>query len=100
MQTPRIRTSHSGEPMQAESLLEYNWLHEHRQELYERYGECIVLLYQQRVLGHGSSLGAAMEEAEANLDPQIREVIHPVIGFVYPSSRPTGRYRLSPKSET
>jgi hypothetical protein len=90
-----IRTAHKGEALSPGLLAEYDWLHENRQALYEQYGECCVLVYQQQVIGHGQNLDAALAEAEAKLSHSIAEEIHPIIGLIYPAHRPPNRYFVS-----
>jgi hypothetical protein len=70
-----------GEKLPENIFSDFEWLGEHRVDLYEKYGEAVLVVYQQQILGVGKSRAEALENAEANL-PDAPEVITPVIKFV------------------
>ena len=77
METPRIKTSHQGE-VAPNIYDDFTWIHDHRPELLDQYGTCVILVYQRAVVGTGKTLQEAEEDAERRLptdSPQITPVI-------------------------
>jgi hypothetical protein len=88
METPHIKTSHRGE-VAPNVYSDFTWIHEHRPELLEKYGSCIILVYQRTVVGTGETLREAEEDAERRLPPGSGQIT-PVIEFLsrqHPFSR-------------
>ncbi len=74
MNTSRIRTSHAYGETPANTFSDFEWVREHRGELLEQYGECIILVYEKEVIGIGDTIQEAEENAERNLSPDVEEV--------------------------
>ena len=74
MSSPRIRVSHAKGEVYPNVWSDFDWVHEHRKELLEKYGEGFVLVYQKEVIGFGKTLKEAEEDAERNLPPEVAEV--------------------------
>jgi hypothetical protein len=53
---------------------DFRWVREHERELLEKYGECSIIVYQQKVIGVGESYEAAVADAERNLLSDTEEV--------------------------
>jgi hypothetical protein len=80
----RIRTGHKPGEAAPNTWGDFDWARANRMELLETYGEGIVLIFEQQVVGKGKSLPEAIEDAEQHLAPEV-ESITPVIFFVsYP----------------
>ena len=72
--TIRIRTSHAYGEVYPNVFNDFDWVRERREELLEKYGECVVLVYQQKVIGIGKTQKEAIEDAERNLPPAVTQV--------------------------
>jgi hypothetical protein len=66
------------EPIPSNMPADYQWLKENRDSLVEKYGACLIVVYQQKVLGTGDTYAEAIASAETNL-PETPEIITPVI---------------------
>jgi hypothetical protein len=42
--------------------------------LLEKYGECSIIVYEQKVIGVGDTYDEALADAERNLPPEIKEI--------------------------
>jgi hypothetical protein len=85
------------EPMPANMLTDFDWVKSNRDNLLEKYGSCIVVVYEQALLGVGDTYLEAIANAEKNL-PDNPEIITPVVkGISYTSAR---LRRLPKKVET
>jgi hypothetical protein len=81
MSSPRIRTSHAYGEVYPNVWSDFDWVHDHRKELLEKYGEGVVLVYQREVIGFGNTLDEAEEDAERRLPPDVTEVT-PIIQYL------------------
>jgi len=72
---------------------DFRWVGEHRKELLEKYGTCVILVYQHKVVGKGKTLQEAIDDAERNLPPEIAQIT-PIIEFLRPRSP---FFRIRPK---
>jgi tetrahydromethanopterin S-methyltransferase subunit H len=72
--TSRIRMGHPHGQTPPNVYADFDWIRRHEKELVEQYGECSIIVYQQRVLGTGATYAAALEDAERNLPPDMGEV--------------------------
>jgi hypothetical protein len=75
---PRIRMTDEYGKTPANVFTDFDWIHKHRQELLEQYGECSIIVYKERVIGVGETYEAALADAEQNLSPDATEEITPV----------------------
>lgn len=82
MDTPRIRMGHAKGEVFPNVFSDFAWVREHREELLETYGECIVLVYEKQVIGTGHTIQEAAEDAERNLPPDVSEVT-PITEFLH-----------------
>lgn len=62
-----------------------DWVSSNRTDLIRQYGNCVLLVFKEQVVGNGSTLDAAIKDAEAKLPPG-GEIITPIIGFLSPLS--------------
>jgi hypothetical protein len=71
----RIRTGGPLEERIPQHIIaDHDWVHVHRDELIDKYGETYVIVYQQKVLGVGKSREEALTNAERNLAPDIDQI--------------------------
>ena len=70
----RIRTGHPRGEVPPNTWDDFKWAGSHRQELYEQYGSCIALIYNQQVIGIGQTYDEAIADAESKLAPEVSEV--------------------------
>lgn len=68
-------------PMPANIFPDLNWISDNRLELYKKYGDAVVVVYQKEVLGVGADYNSALADAEEHLSNDI-ESITAVIGYV------------------
>lgn len=78
----RIRTSHPAGHTPANVFTDFEWLHHNRERLFEEYGEKFVVIYQEKVIGMGSTRSEALADAETNLPPNI-ELATPIVDKIY-----------------
>jgi hypothetical protein len=74
MNTKRIRMTHKYGETPKNIFGDFEWVHHHKQELLEKYGERSIIVYKEQVIGVGDTYEAAVEDAEHNLAPEITEV--------------------------
>ena len=70
----RIRTSHQDEEVAPNTWADFDWVHDHEAELLQRYGECVLLVHNQQVIGNGNTIEEAIAQAEQNMPPDLPEV--------------------------
>jgi hypothetical protein len=76
-----IKTSYQQhEPLGANFDRDATWIAEHRMELYEKYGDCVILVYHEELIGHGGSVPEAKEAAQNYLSDK-EGVITPVVYY-------------------
>ena len=68
-------------PMPANIFPDLNWVSDHRLELYKKYGDCVIVVYQQAIIGMGKTRAEALADAESHLADDV-ELITPVVEFV------------------
>jgi hypothetical protein len=68
---------------------DFEWARQNRQALLEKYGECSILVYNQKVIGVGPTYKDALENAEQNLAPDVEKVtpIHERLRYDNPFQR-------------
>jgi hypothetical protein len=81
MNTSRIKTTHAYGEVYPNVFSDFAWVHEHREELLEKYGECIILVYETQVVGVGQTIAEAIQHAEQYLASDI-EQITPITEFL------------------
>lgn len=75
MNTQRIRmTHHRDEPTPRNVFTDFDWIRQHQKALLEQYGECSIIVYQEKVIGVGQTYTEAVLDAERNLAPEIAQV--------------------------
>jgi hypothetical protein len=64
-------------------------LHYNRQKLLDQYGERVVVIYQEKVIGIGDTYQEAIDDAEHNLPPDIGEItpLVELLGYRHPFFR-------------
>jgi hypothetical protein len=78
----RIQTAFPDDkPMPANIFPDLNWVSANRLDLYKKYGDCVVVVYQQKIIGRGSNRTEALADAEAHLAEDV-EFITPAIGYI------------------
>lgn len=78
----RIQMGHPHGQTPANVYSDFEWIHQHEKELLEQYGECSIIVYQQKVIGVGATYQAALENAEENLPPD-GQPITPVHEWIF-----------------
>jgi hypothetical protein len=69
------------EPMPENIFPDFQWLREHRLELFKKYGSCVVVIYKQKIIGMGKSYDEALADAESKLSDDV-ELITPIVEYV------------------
>ncbi len=82
MTISRIRLGHADGEVAPNTWSDFDWVHDHEKELLAQYGESIILVYQQQVIGVGHTIDEVLANAEQNLDPSVREVT-PITCFLH-----------------
>lgn len=82
MDTPRIRLGHAKGETPPNTYSDFDWVRQNEKQLLEQYGECILIVYEQKVLGAGHTYQEAVEDAERNLAPEIGAVT-PIMAFLH-----------------
>lgn len=91
MNTSRIQTGHPHGNTPTNTRSDLNWIHDHEDELLAQYGETMILVFEQKVIGVGQTYSEMVENAEQNLPPEIT-VATPVTYFLH-SRQPFFRVR-------
>ena len=93
MNTSRIHTGHPHGETPANTHSDLAWIHEHEDELLKQYGERMILVYEQQVIGVGNTYVEMVQDAEQNLSPEI-PMATPVTYFLH-QRQPFFRVRAS-----
>lgn len=83
MDSVHIRLSYASDETPVNIFPDFEWIRENRQMLLDKYGTCVVLVYEKTIIGRGATLEAALSDAEQNLSSQ-SGVITPVTYFLAP----------------
>lgn len=84
----RVRLWHHEGEVAPNTWADFDWIAQHRDKLYKQYGSCVLLVYNQQVIGTGETMDEAEAAAERNAPPEPDDIT-PVLYFLGPS-----RYRL------
>jgi hypothetical protein len=57
------------------------WISKNRIALYEQYGDCVLLVYQEKVIGKGDSVPEAVADAENKLRDETG-LITPIVKYL------------------
>jgi hypothetical protein len=97
----RIHTSRKYEdPTPKHIFTDHAWVRNHQDELLEKFGPCYIIVYNEQVLGTGSTEEEAVEEADRNLPAEIEALNvmpewigrrHPLLR-AYPKEAGTNRH--------
>ena len=87
MNASRIRTGHTRGEVAPNTWSDFAWAGLHREELFDQYGDCILLIYNQQVIGVGQTFDEVIADAESKLPPDAGEVT-PITHFS------SSRYKL------
>lgn len=74
MSESRVRTGHKRGEVPPNTWDDFKWAGLHRQELFEQYGSCMLLIYNQQVIGVGQTYHELVADAESKLPPEVSEV--------------------------
>jgi hypothetical protein len=78
----RIKTDFAkDEPLPENIFPDFAWAGEQRVALYEKYGDSVVVVYKQEVIGVGKSYAEALADAENHLSGDI-ELITPILKYI------------------
>jgi hypothetical protein len=78
----RIQTAFPDDkPMPANIFPDLNWVSANRLDLYKKHGDCVVVVYQQEIIGMGKTRAEALADAESHLADDV-ELITPAIGYI------------------
>lgn len=81
MSTSRIRMGHEPGEVAPNTWNDFSWARLHHEELLEKYGTCVALIYQQRVIGTGVTYDEALADAEQHL-PAAAHDITPIVYLI------------------
>lgn len=86
MNTQRIRMSHPRGQTPQNIYSDFEWVRQNEKMLLEQYGECSLIVYQEKVIGVGQTYDEAVLDAERNLAPDITEItpIHAMLHHRHP----------------
>lgn len=73
MNTSRIHMGHERGEVAPNTWGDFEWARNQQNELLAQYGTCIALIFEKKVIGTGATYEEALEKAESNLDPSIRD---------------------------
>lgn len=77
-----IKTSYQeNEPRPANIAKDALWISKNRLALYEEYGDCVLLIYQEKVIGKGDSVPEAVADAENQMRDEAG-VITPIVKYL------------------
>jgi histidinol phosphatase-like enzyme len=79
--TPRVNIRRTPGQFYPNEIADFEWVGQHRPELLERYGPCVIPVYNQELVGVGKTIRAAMEDAEEKLPTSVAEIT-PIIDFL------------------
>lgn len=92
----KIKTTYTQhEPLAQNYSSDVSWINENRLALYEQYGDCVLLVYHQQVIGKGANINEAIGDAESRLTDETG-MITPVIKYLTSPYR-IGVYRSKPE---
>jgi hypothetical protein len=57
------------------------WISQNRVALYEQYGDCVLLIYHEQVIGKGESVPEAIADAESRMQDETG-VITPIVKYL------------------
>lgn len=78
----RIRLGHPYGQTPPNLYEEFEWVHDNREALLEKYGEIYIVVYQKQVIGTGTTRSEALEDAEVHLPAEI-EYVTPILYHLY-----------------
>ncbi len=81
MDTPRINIRRTPGEFYPNEIADYEWVGQHRPELLDQYGPCVLLVYNRQVVGIGKTIREAKEDAEQKLPREVNEIT-PIIEFL------------------
>lgn len=90
----RIKVAHEEGVVYPNVWDDFDWVREHRAELYEKYGSGVMLVFQKQVVGFGETIQDAEQKAEEQLASDSGEIT-PILYFM---SHPYHLYCLSAAS--
>ena len=73
MTVSRVHMGHQKGEVAPNTWDDFGWARTHHNDLLAEYGVCVALIYQQKVIGTGATYEEALENAEANLAPEISD---------------------------
>lgn len=94
----RIRMSHQYGETPPNVFSDFDWIRLHEKELLEKYGECSIIVYQEQVVGVGTTYDEAVQDAEHNLPADSGEIT-PVHRRIF-HRHPFFRIRIQPVKDT
>jgi hypothetical protein len=71
---------------------DFDWVREHRAELYEQYGSCGLLVFEKTIVG----VGKTPQDAESNAEQQLPIDSEEITPILYLLSHPYSMLRLHP----
>jgi hypothetical protein len=77
----RVKVAHEEGVIYPNVWDDFDWVREHRTELYEQYGSCVLLVFEKAVVGVGENIQAAEANAEKQLPPDSKEIT-PILYFL------------------
>lgn len=82
MTTTRIRLSHAAGEVAPNTFADFQWVRRNEKQLLKEYGECVILVFKQAVIGTGHTIDAALSDAEQHLLPDVGEIT-PILEFLH-----------------
>jgi hypothetical protein len=70
------------ESISPQAVADYEWVRQNRDWLYEQYGEAVILVYRQQVLGSGQNESVALAAAEAQFGAADGPELTPITAYV------------------
>lgn len=83
MTATRIRLSHAAGEAAPNTFTDFQWVRRNEKQLLQQYGECVILVFREQVIGTGQTIDAAVDDAEQHLPADTGEVT-PILDFLHP----------------
>lgn len=93
--TDRLKVSYTrDEPTPPNLFTDHDWVRHNQEALREKYGERVIVVYKEQVLGVGDTYQEAIDDAAQHLPPGT-DVVTPMVEFL---ARRSPLFRASPSA--
>lgn len=82
MSNSQIKMSHEYGEVYPNVFSDFEWVKTHETELFDQYGTCTILVFEQAVIGYGETEDVALKMAEENLSDHVQGDITPITYYL------------------